>query len=293
MQLGFQVPTPLAYFSLLVNDDNRSDAQFPLLEAAASIAQDEYPELDVQEVLGDVDQLLARLKRRIPHDSPALQRLRALNQFFFRDMGFGGNVNNYYDADNSYMSAVLRTRRGIPISLAVLWLELAQGLGLNAHGVAFPGHFMVKVSLPKGQVVIDPFTGQSLSREDLSERLVPFQREQRSQSDNQELSDADIPLGLYLQSAPPREIIARMLHNLKEIFRTQEDWQRMLPVQDRLIVLQPDAWSEYRDRGLAFAALGKATPAVRDFDVYVSNAPDAIDAKDIALRAAELRRAII
>lgn len=293
MQLGFQVPTPLAYFSLLVNDDNRSDAQFPLLEAAASIAQDEYPELDVQEVLGDVDQLLARLKRRIPHDSPALQRLRALNQFFFRDMGFGGNVNNYYDADNSYMSAVLRTRRGIPISLAVLWLELAQGLGLNAHGVAFPGHFMVKVSLPKGQVVIDPFTGQSLSREDLSERLVPFQREQRSQSDSQELSDADIPLGLYLQSAPPREIIARMLHNLKEIFRTQEDWQRMLPVQDRLIVLQPDAWSEYRDRGLAFAALGKATPAVRDFDVYVSNAPDAIDAKDIALRAAELRRAII
>ncbi|MDO8769731.1 MAG: tetratricopeptide repeat protein [Burkholderiaceae bacterium] len=293
MQLGFQVPTPLAYFNLLVNDDSRSDAQFPLLEAAASIAQDEYPELDVQEVLGDMDQLLARLKRRIPHDSPALQRLRALNQFFFRDMGFGGNVNNYYDADNSYMSAVLRTRRGIPISLAVLWLELAQGLDLDAHGVAFPGHFMVKVSLPKGQVVIDPFTGQSLSREDLSERLVPFQKEQRSQSDNQELSDPDIPLGLYLQSAPPREIIARMLHNLKEIFRTQEDWQRMLPVQDRLIVLQPDAWSEYRDRGLAFAALGKATPAVRDFDVYVSNAPDAIDAKDIALRAAELRRAIL
>ena len=299
MQLGFQVPTPLAYFSLLVNDDSRSDAQFPLLEAAASIAQDEYPELDVQEVLGDVDQLLARIKRRIPQDSPALPRLRALNQFFFRDMGFGGNVNNFYDPDNSYMSAVLRTRRGIPISLAVLWLELAQGLGLDARGVAFPGHFMVKVSLPKGQVVIDPFTGQSLSREDLNERLVPFQRgqrermEQSEQEDSQALPESDIPLGLYLQSAPPRDIIARMLHNLKEIFRIQEDWQRMIPVQDRLIALDFDAWNEYRDRGLAFAALGKATPAVRDFDVYLANAPDALDAKEIALRAQELRRAII
>lgn len=302
MQLDFEVLTPLAYFSLLVNqdqrDDSRSDSQFPLLEAAISIAQDEYPDLDVQEVLGDVDQLLARIKRRIPADSGALQRLRILNQFFFHDMGFGGNVNNYYDADNSYISAVLRTRRGIPISLAVLWLELAQGLGLEARGVAFPGHFMVKVTLPKGQVVIDPFTGQSLSREDLSERLLPFQRRQQSLDDaaaedgSLPLPDADIPLGLYLQSAPPQDIIARMLHNLKEIHRTQEDWQRMIPVQDRLIALDPEAWSEYRDRGLAFAELGKATAAVRDFDVYLANAADELDAKEIALRTQELRRAI-
>ena len=296
MQLGFQVLTPLAYFNLLVNDDGRSDAQFPLLEAAVAIAQDEYPELDVQEVLGDVDQVLARIKRRIPADSAQLQRLRILNQFFFRDMGFGGNVNNFYDPDNSFISAVLRTRRGIPISLAVLWLELAQGLGLEARGVAFPGHFMVKVTLPKGQVVIDPFTGQSLSREDLSERLLPYQRGQKSLEEDEAglaMPDSDIPLGLYLQSAPPRDIIARMLHNLKEIYRTQEDWQRMIPVQDRLLALDTEAWSEYRDRGLAFAELGKATPAVRDFDVYLANAADAVDAKEIALRAAELRRAII
>jgi regulator of sirC expression with transglutaminase-like and TPR domain len=304
MQLGFQVPTPLAYFSLLVNDEQRDDsrnnehsyAQFPLLEAAISIAQDEYPELDVQEVLGDVDQLLARIKRRIPTDSTQLQCLRILNQFFFRDMGFGGNVNNFYDPDNSFISVVLRTRRGIPISLAVLWLELAQGLGLEARGVAFPGHFMVKVTLPKGQVVIDPFTGQSLSREDLSERLVPYQRGQRSLEADEAglvLPDSDIPLGLYLQSAAPRHIIARMLLNLKEIYRTQEDWQRMLPVQDRLITLDATDWIEYRDRGLAFAALGKATAAVRDFDVYLANTPDAVDAKGIALRALELRRDII
>jgi regulator of sirC expression with transglutaminase-like and TPR domain len=164
MTFTFQVPTALEYFESLV----RSDDHFPLLEAAASLAQDEYPELDVQQVLGDVDQLLARLKRRLPADAAPLARLRALNQFFFNDLNFGGNVNDYYDPDNSYLNAVLRTRRGIPISLAVLWMELAQGLGLHARGVGFPGHFMLKVTLPKGQVVIDPFTGKSLSREELS-----------------------------------------------------------------------------------------------------------------------------
>ncbi|MDP3827564.1 MAG: transglutaminase-like domain-containing protein, partial [Polaromonas sp.] len=149
MPLNLDVPSPLQYFASLV----QSDEHFPLLEAAVSVAQDEYPDLDVEQVLGDVDQLLARLKRRLPSDASALQRLRALNQFFFRDLNFGGNVNDYYDPDNSYLNAVLKTRRGIPISLAVLWLELAGGVGLNARGIAFPGHFMVKVNLPKGQVV--------------------------------------------------------------------------------------------------------------------------------------------
>ena len=125
MSLQFTAPTPLEYFRMLV----QSDEQFPLLEAAASLAQDEYPDMDLQVVLGDVDQLLARLKRRIPVDAAALQRLRTLNQFFFRDLSFGGNVNDYCDPDNSYLNVVLRTRRGIQISLAVLWIELAQGLG--------------------------------------------------------------------------------------------------------------------------------------------------------------------
>jgi regulator of sirC expression with transglutaminase-like and TPR domain len=233
MAIHFEVPTPLAYFASLVE----SDEHFPLLEAAAAVAQDEYPELDVQRVLGDVDQLLARLKRRLASDAPALQRLRALNQFFFRDLSFGGNLNDYYDPDNSYLHAVLRTRRGIPITLAVIWLELAAGLGLRAHGVAFPGHFMVKVTLPKGQVIIDPFTGQSLSREELSQRLEPYR--QRSGL----VDEFEVPLGLYLQSASPRDIIARMLRNLKEIYMSQEDHARLIAVLDRLLVLQPESWS--------------------------------------------------
>ncbi|MFS2032881.1 SirB1 family protein [Polaromonas sp. CT11-55] len=281
MQLNLAVPSPLQYFSSLVE----SDEHFPLLEAAISLAQDEYPDLDVQQVLGDVDQLLARLKRRLPADAPALQRLRALNQFFFHDLNFGGNVNDYYDPDNSYLNAVLRTRRGIPITLAVLWLELALGLGLNARGVAFPGHFMVKVNLPKGQVVIDPFSGQSLSREELSERLEPFRQHGGSPGD-----EFEVPMGLYLQSAPPREIISRMLRNLKEIHKTQEDWQRLIPVQDRLIVLQPEAWAEYRDRGLAWAAHGEPDRAMADLEIYLANAEDALDIDAMAERLAQLRQ---
>jgi len=279
MELNLAVPSPLQYFSSLV----QSDKYFPLMEAAISLAQDEYPDLDIQQVLGDVDQLLVRLKRRLPADAPALQKLRLLNQFFFHDLSFGGNINDYYDPDNSYLNAVLKTRRGNPITLAVLWLELAGGLGLNARGVAFPGHFMVKVNLPKGQVLIDPFTGQSLSREELSERLEPF-RQKNSLDD-----ELDTPIGLYLQSAPPRDIINRMLRNLKEIYKTQEDWQRLIAVEDRLIVLQPDAWSEYRDRGLAWAVQGHADRAVPDLEKYLEQVEIANDLDAVAERLSQLR----
>ncbi|RYF76797.1 MAG: tetratricopeptide repeat protein [Comamonadaceae bacterium] len=281
MPLRLSPPTALEYFESLV----QSDEQFPLLEAAASLAQDEYPELDVQQVLGDVDQLLARLRRRLPADAAPLQRLRLLNQFFFHDLSFGGNVNDYYDPDNSYLNAVLRTRRGIPISLAVLWMELAQGLNLQARGVGFPGHFMLKVTLPKGQVVIDPFTGRSLSREDLSERLEPYKRS------NGLVGDYDVPLGLYLQPATPRDIIARMLRNLKEVHQTQEDWQRLIAVQNRLIALLPGAWGEHRDRGLAHAEQGHTALAVEDLETYLAHADDALDIDAIAERVASLRRA--
>lgn len=281
MNLSFSVPTPLEYFASLV----QSDADFPLLEAAASLAQDEYPALDVQQVLGEVDQLLARLKRRIAADAVPLQKLRALNQFFFRDLSFAGNVNHYYDPDNSYVNVILHTRRAIPISLAVLWMELAQGLGLAARGVGFPGHFMLKVNLPNGQVVIDPLDGQSLSREELAERLAPYRHRSGL------VDEFEVPLGLYLQVASPRDIIARMLRNLKEIHRSAQDWPRLIAVQDRLIVLLPQAWAEYRDRGLAHAEVGHAGLALEDLETYLIQADEGLDIDAIAERVAELRRA--
>ena len=280
MHLSYQVPTPLEYFSALV----QGGGSLPLLEAASAIAQDDYPELDVQQVLSDVDALAARLRRRIPADAAPLQVLRILNQSFFHELGFAGNVNHYEDPDNSYLHRVLATRRGIPISLAVLWMELAQGVGLKAHGIGFPGHFLVKVNLPRGQVVLDPFSGQSLSREELEDRLEPFRPGKR------ELSDDDVPLGLYLQAAPPRDILARMLRNLKHIHKGQEDWNRMIAVQNRLILLLPDAWTEYRDRGLAHAEQGRPGKAVQDLEIYLGHADEAQDLEAIADRVAELRR---
>ncbi|MBK6650675.1 MAG: tetratricopeptide repeat protein [Betaproteobacteria bacterium] len=281
MSLSFVPPTPLGYFATLV----QSDEQFPLLEAAATLAQDEYPELDVQQVLGDVDQLLARIKRRLPADSAPLQRLRLLNQFFYRDLSFAGNVNNFYDPDNSYLNVLLKRRNGIPISLAVLWMELAQGIGLQARGVGFPGHFMVKVTLPRGQVVIDPMNGQSLGREELFERLEPFKLRSGL------LDEFEVPLGLYLQAETPRNIIARMLRNLKEIYRSQNDWNRLVPVLDRLIILLPESWSEYRDRGLALAEQGLTREALLDLEIYLTQARDALDVDTIAERVANLRMA--
>jgi regulator of sirC expression with transglutaminase-like and TPR domain len=280
MNFSLDVPTPLTYFAALV----QSDADFPLLEAATSLAQDEYPDLDVELVLEEVDLLFARLKRRIPADASLMQKLRTLNQFFFRDLNFAGNVNHYYDPDNSYVNVILRTRRAIPITLAVLWIELAQGLGLPARGVAFPGHFMLKVNLPEGQVVIDPLDGQSLGREELSERLAPHRHQ------NGQVDDFEVPLGLYLQVAPPREIIARMLRNLKDIHTSHGDWIRLIAVQDRLIVLMPNAWPEYRDRGLAHAQAGHTLLAVNDLEVYLLNTAHGPDMGAITARLVELKR---
>lgn len=280
MALQFAIPTPLDYFGALV----RSDGDFALFEAAVSLAQDEYPDTDVQTVLGDVDQLLARVKRRLAADAPPIQRLRVLNRFFYDDLGFGGNLNNYYDPDNSFPSVLLRTRRGIPISLAVVWMELAQGLGLEVSGVGFPGHFLVKVMLPIGQAVIEPLTGRSLSREELSEMLEPYRKRSG-------LVDAfEAPLGLYLQSARPREILARMLRNLKEIYKSQEDWPRLLAVQERLVVLLPESWSEYRDRGLVHASLGHQAAALADLECYLVHAENVVDVDAVAEQVNVLRR---
>lgn len=273
------IPTPLEYFASLVADD----AHFALTEAAISLAQDEVPALDAQMVLAEIDAVAQTLKRRIPADAVPVQKLRFLNRYFFQELGFAGNVNDYYASANSYLHEVLRTRRGIPISLAVLYIELAMQIGLTARGVSFPGHFLVKVKMPQGEVVIDPFTGQSLSRDELDERLMPYKRRQGL------LGEFDMPLGLFLQSASPREVLARMLRNLKEIHRSAEDWPRLLSVQQRLVVLLPRDWDERRDRGLAQAELGVWDAAADDLDAYVEHSPQAEDRGAIAERAAELR----
>jgi regulator of sirC expression with transglutaminase-like and TPR domain len=275
----FSAPSALEYFDALVSDDD----QFPLLEAAISIAQDETPGLDVQTVLADVDALALRLKSRLAPDAPVLHRLRSLNRFFFEELGFAGNVNDYHDPANSYVPDVLTRRRGIPITLALLYMEIAGQVGLHAEGVSFPGHFLVKMRLPQGEVVIDPFTGQSLSRSDLEERLDLVRQASA-------LSDAfDVPLGLFLQAAGPRDIIGRMLRNLQQIHQGRGDVRRLLAVLDRQVVLEPEDWATYRLRGDILDAMGRAEEAAYDWGLYLEHTPDAADADTLRRRILAVR----
>ena len=274
-----QVPSPLDYFASLV----RSDGEFPLLEAAASLGQMWAPELDVQGVLEEVDRMQERLHERMPRGADDLTRLALLNQQFYGDWGFGLNRNDYHHPRNSDIAQVLHTRRGIPVSLAVLWMELARGLDLKAEGISFPGHFLVKVHLDAGLVVLDPVSGESLGVDELAGRLAPF----RGELDRQALADLDegeTPLGLYLQSCPPRDWVARMLRNLKDIEQTQERWHGLLQVLDRLVILLPQAWTERRDRGLVHAELGHAGQALTDLQAYLRECPDAPDAGALTRR---------
>ncbi|NBX54135.1 MAG: transglutaminase [Betaproteobacteria bacterium] len=227
------VPTPLDYFRCLV----ASDTQFPLLEAAASLAQDPYPQADIESVLAQMDAWHFRLRRPLNAKADPIAKLRRLNQFFFDELGFAGNVNDYYAPDNSYLHRVMDTRRGIPISLSVLWLELAQGLGLQAQGVGFPGHFLVKVKLPdphEGLIVLDPFTGQSLGREDLLERIGQWLG-----SDGESLGKrkTDLVLSQHLQACSPRNMVLRMLKNLQEIYRSRQEKRLLHLLQMRIEIL--------------------------------------------------------
>lgn len=284
-RLQFATPSALEYFRTLVADD----ASLSPIEAALAVALDDDPHLDCQAVLAELDTLADKLKRRIPGDAAPMQKLRWLNRYFFEELGFAGNVNNYYDPANSYLHQVLRTRRGIPITLALLYVELAGQIGLGAQGVSFPGHFLVKMRMSaagqSGEVVIDPFDGRSLSREQLAEMLAPYKRSQGLEG------DFDMPLGLFLQAARPRDIIARLLRNLKEIHRTTADWTRSLAVANRLVILLPDAPEERRDRAQVLAELGDFAAACADLEAFLAARGDADEAADLREQLRDWRAA--
>ncbi|MBA4177771.1 MAG: transglutaminase [Leptothrix sp. (in: Bacteria)] len=277
----FEAPTALDFFAALVAEDT----SLPVLEAAVAVAQDDMPDIDVQDVLAQVDALADRLRRRLPADAGPLQRLRLLNQYFFRELGFAGNVNNYYDPVNSLLPCVLQTRRGIPLTLALVYIEIATQAGLQAHGIAFPGHFLVKLHLPRGEVVVDPFNGRSLTRDELEERLLPFRRSVAG------FDIDEVPLGLFLQPAQPRDIVARLLHNLKEVHRSAQDLPRLAAVQRRLVLLLPQAWDERRDLALVLAQLGRPGEAATEMATYLQHQPEAGDAPQMRAQLARWRSA--
>lgn len=271
---------PLDYFSMLV----RQDDAIPLFEAALSIAQESGSPLDFNATFAAIDTFAATLQQRLPAHSADIQKLRTLNQFFYRDLGFAGNANHYYDPDNSFLPHVISSRRGIPISLAVVYMELAQQIDLDVKGIAFPGHFLMKLSLQAGDVIIDPLNGVSLSREELEERLLPYLAAQDKPVDKM--------LAVHLQAAHPRQILVRMLRNLKAIYVDGQNWKQLLGVQQRLVVLLPDDITEQRDRGLAYANLALPQEAVSDIEAYLAQRPYAADATLLREKLPVLRKAI-
>jgi regulator of sirC expression with transglutaminase-like and TPR domain len=211
--------SPLEYFRLLVDGPDGDD--IPLLEAATSLAVDAYPDLDLQGALASVDALAGELADACRGASTESARLRRALHFFFVARGYAGNVRDYYAPDNSYLHRVLETRRGIPITLAVLFAELARHVGLEVEGIPFPGHFLVRVNLHEGVVVIDPFLGRSLDRDELEQRAAPY----------------GLPVERLLAPASPRQILIRMLNNLAAIHAQQGSRELLDKVEQRLRIL--------------------------------------------------------
>lgn len=269
----------LDYFALLVSQDDT----IPLLEAALAIAQGIDEGLDFDATLSTIDRFAATVQRRLAPDMADIQKLRILNQFFYRELGFGGNLNHFYDVGNSLLPQVIATRRGIPISLAVLFMEIAQQIGLQVKGIAFPGHFLMRLSVASGEIILDPLSGSSLTREMLEEWLLPYIEPAANPLKN--------VLTHYLQAVSPRAMLARMLRNLKTILADDGNWRAFLAVQQRLVILLPDDIAERRDRGLAYANLAIPQPALQDLESYLAKRPYAADAAMLREKLPGLREA--
>ena len=272
--------THLSYFSSLVSED----AHFPLTEAAIAVGQHAYPDLDVQATMDSLDTLVLKLRSRFTPETTDLQKLQHLKHFFFNEMHFGLNSNDYYDPENSYLHSVLQNRRGIPISLALLLLELGSQIGLNIRGISFPNHFLVRISLPQGEVVMDPTSGESLSKVALQAMLDPYLDAQGYRG------ELALPLSLFLRNSGSREILSRFLKNLKAVYSNEDRWERLLGIQERLVILLPTEMEEVRDRGLTYLKLELFRPAIQDLTRYLEGMPEAEDAPQIRELIASLEK---
>ena len=257
------------------------DEDISLAEAALLIAGHGYPDLNVAAYLSRIEELAYNLRLRIAEDESIPDRISALNQFLFGDLGFAPNSEDYYDPRNSFLNEVLERRTGIPITLSVIYLELGRKIGLPLQGVSFPGHFLVKCAVPEGAVVLDPYSGGvSLGLQDLQKRLRDVRGGEVSRAIVAEL----------LIVATNKEIIVRLLRNLKAIYLREHNLDKALPIMHWIIATMPDQTPELRDRGMIYQELECPRAALADFETYLTRLPSCEDADDIRRRIIELRR---
>ena len=260
---------------------SRPDEEINLAEAALVIASEEYGDLDIAAYLARLDDMAATLKRRFRADISAADTIIALNHFLFTEHGFAGNTTDYYDPRNSFLNEVLDRKCGIPITLAVVYIEIGRRIGLPVQGVSFPAHFLVKCSTHEGTVVLDPYArGVSLSYDEIKERI---------KSVNNGVEPPKSVVASMLATASNKDILVRMLRNLKAIFSHHKDWLKALMATDRIISTMPDLAEEYRDRGMIYLNLECFRAALFDFQSYLKMLPVAQDADAVRMKVVELQ----
>ena len=256
-----------------------SEADLNLAEAALLIAQEEQPELDVAAYLGRLDALADSVRSRLPEAPSFADIIQALNTVLFEEEGLSGNQTDYHDPRNSFLNEVLDRKLGIPITLSLVYIEVGNRLGVPLVGVGFPGHFVVKYAGPDGETVLDPFQAGS--------RVSQVQMEDKLRS----MYGPDNPfagqLPKLLAAVGKKDMLLRMLRNLKQIYTQKEDFERALSVVERILLVAPDHPVEVRDRGAIHHRMGHQQLAVRDFQRYLQLAPKAEDAR--AVRAVMVR----
>lgn len=259
-----------ARFAMLIERD-----PVPLAEAALAIAAEDDPTLEPEVYLTRLDALADRVRRRA---SGAAAILRAIREVLHVEEGFRGNDQDYYDPRNSFLSQVLDRRVGIPITLSILWLEVARRAGLRLEGVGFPGHFLVKYSSGSGtEVFVDPFNGgEMLTGEECAAR---FHARAGKDLDPK-----------HLKGISTRQILARMLHNLRRIYAERKDPVGGWWVADRLLQLSPGQLDALRARGMAAMRLGGVEAATKDLEDWLERAPRSVDKSEVKAELARLKR---
>jgi regulator of sirC expression with transglutaminase-like and TPR domain len=259
-----------------------ADEAIDLGEASFLIAAEEYPGLDVCACLSELDAIARDLEPQVRGATGEVERIAVLAHYLHEVRGLRGNEEEYYDPRNSYLNEVLHRGVGIPISLSVVYLEVAKRLGIPLLGIGFPAHFLIKYDgSASAEVFIDPFNGGRLLTEGdckqfltrLTNGQVPFRRR-------------------YLLPMNNRQILGRMLNNLKGVYLRQRDFARALAAVDRLLLLSPELTREYRDRGAIHLQMEAFRLALLDFERYLREGPDAEDVEIITTTVEELRRRI-
>jgi regulator of sirC expression with transglutaminase-like and TPR domain len=246
------------------------ESQLGLAEGALVLAAEVRPELDIELGLTLVAELVERTRPLIDSASTPSAAVAALNHALFEIERFRGNREHYDDPRNSDLDEVLTRRRGLPITLSILYVEVARQLGLEAYGVGFPGHFLAKIvgvsDSPEGEIIVDPFFARTLRKRDWTERLrVAIGKE-------------GLDSRRWLRPATALEIYVRMLINLKMLYLRDGDGLSALGCFDRILVLSPQAALEFRDRGNLLERLDCVHAAIDDYSQFLELAPDHEDA---------------